>query len=197
MNVVVGYASRHGATRQIAERIAETLRTAGLDVQVGPVGSVDLAAGEAFVIGSAAYFGHWLKEATEFVQRHREVLAGHPVWLFSSGPLGDEATDAHGQDLRTSAEPKELAELREAVHLRDHRVFFGVLDPNSLRIRERMVRALPAGRQLLPEGDFRDWADIETWAEGIASDLTRGSSGSERPHDHTEGGPGNENPAAP
>jgi menaquinone-dependent protoporphyrinogen oxidase len=179
MNVVVGYASRHGATQQIAERLAETLGAAGLGVRIGPVGSVDLAAGEAFVIGSATYFGHWLKEATEFVHQHREVLAGAPVWLFSSGPLGDEATDAHGEDPRTSAEPKELAELREAVHPRDHRVFFGVLDPDSLRIRERMVRALPAGRQLLPEGDFRDWADIEAWAQGIASELTRGSSGSD------------------
>jgi menaquinone-dependent protoporphyrinogen oxidase len=178
MNVVVGYASRHGATGQIAERIAEVLRATGLDVRIGPVGSVELAGGEAYVIGSATYFGHWLREATELVQRHREVLAGSPVWLFSSGPLGREATDAQGQDLRTSAEPEELSELREAVHPRDHRVFFGVLDPSSLRMRERMVRALPAGRQLLPEGDFRDWADIDAWANRIASELTRGASGS-------------------
>jgi menaquinone-dependent protoporphyrinogen oxidase len=178
MTVVVGYASRHGATGQIAERIAEILRAAGLNVRIGPVGSVDLAGGEAYVLGSATYFGHWLAEATEFVRRHRAVLDGRPVWLFSSGPLGDETTDAQGQDLSTSAEPEELPELREAVHARDHRVFFGVLDPGSLRMRERMVRALPAGRQLLPEGDFRDWADIDAWAEGIASDLTRGSGAS-------------------
>lgn len=196
MDVIVGYASRHAATRQIAERIAETLRTAGLEVRIGPVGSLDPAGGAAYVIGSATYFGHWLKEATEFVRQHQQVLAAAPVWLFSSGPLGNEETDSQGRDLRTSAEPKELAELREAVRPRDHRVFFGVLDPRSLRMRERLVRALPAGRQLLPEGDFRDWDDISAWAEGIASELTREPRGSGAP-DRAGEGSGDELSAAP
>ena len=36
---------------------------------------------------------------------------------------------------------------------------------------ERSLSRLPAGRQLLPEGDFRDWADIDAWAEDIAVHL--------------------------
>jgi hypothetical protein len=31
-----------------------------------------------------------------------------------------------------------------------------------------MTRKMPAGRALLPEGDFRDWNDIEASAIGIA-----------------------------
>lgn len=31
-----------------------------------------------------------------------------------------------------------------------------------------MIRKMPAGRALLPEGDFRDWNDIEASAIGIA-----------------------------
>jgi menaquinone-dependent protoporphyrinogen oxidase len=30
---------------------------------------------------------------------------------------------------------------------------------------------MPAGRELLPEGDFRDWAEIESWAGEIAREL--------------------------
>lgn len=50
-------------------------------------------------------------------------------------------------------------------------MLLGALDPSKLGFRERAIRSLPAGRALLPEGDFRDWAEIEGWAAGIAQDL--------------------------
>jgi menaquinone-dependent protoporphyrinogen oxidase len=171
MRILVAYASQHGATQGIAERIAEQLTAAGVDATAQPVSAAgDLARYDAFVIGSAAYIGHWQKEATEFARRNQAVLAKRPTWLFSSGPLGTEPTDAQGRDQR-EAEPNEIAELREAIHPRDHRVFFGALDPRKLGFRDRAIRTLPAGRALLPEGDFRDWADIEAWAGGIADEL--------------------------
>jgi menaquinone-dependent protoporphyrinogen oxidase len=172
MNVLVAYASKHGATQGIAERIAEQLSAAGLEAHAQPVNAIGDPAGfDAFVIGSAAYIGHWQKEATEFVRRNQAVLAMRPTWLFISGPLGTEPTDAQGRDQRAAAEPNEIAELREAIHPRDHRVFFGALDPRKLGFRDRAIRTLPAGRALLPEGDFRDWADIEAWAGSIAHEL--------------------------
>jgi menaquinone-dependent protoporphyrinogen oxidase len=171
--ILVAYASKHGATREIAERIADTLRAAGQQVEARPVQAAgDLAGYDALVIGSAAYAGHWLKEASEFLRRNRTILAGRPVWLFSSGPLGTKATDAKGQDLRVAAEPKEIAELRQTLEPRDHRVFFGALDPGKLSFAERSLRKLPAARAMLPEGDFRDWTEIKTWASGIAHELT-------------------------
>ena len=128
----------------------------------------------AFVIGSAVYMGHRQKEAVQFVRRNRAVLAGRPGWLFSSGPLGTEPTDAEGQDL-TAAAPKEIAGFKEAIAPRGHQVFFGVLDPGRLGLGERALRKLPAGRALLPERDFRDWAQIEAWASGIARDSAPGT----------------------
>ncbi len=178
MNVLVGYASKYGATRGIAERLADRLRADGLAAQAQPVTTVsDLSGYGAFVIGSAAYLGHWLSDATAFVRRNGAVLASQPTWLFSSGPLGTETTDAKGRDVRLAAEPKEIAELRRAIHPRDHRVFFGALDPTTLGFRDRAMRALPAGRALFPEGDFRDWPDIDGWAAGIAVELTAAPAG--------------------
>ncbi len=172
MKILVAYASKHGATRGIAEHIAETLQAAGHTADARPVRAAGDPAGyDAIVIGSAAYFGRWLKEATAFVRSNHVTLAGRPVWLFSSGPLGTEATDAKGQDLRVAAEPKEIAEFRESIHPRDHRVFFGALNPRTLDLCDRLIRALPAGRKLLPEGDFRDWQEIEAWAEAIAAEI--------------------------
>jgi menaquinone-dependent protoporphyrinogen oxidase len=174
MSVLVAYASRHGATAGIAERIAERLRAAGLEAEARPVNAArDLTAYDAFVIGGAAYMFHWMKEATAFVRRNRVLLTSRPVWLFSSGPLGTAATDEQGQDLRVVSEPREIAELRAAVHPRDHRVFFGAFDRHmkTVGFTERLVMLMPAARAAFPEGDFRDWAEIEAWADGIASEL--------------------------
>jgi len=65
-------------------------------------------------------------------------------------------------------EPKEIAEFREAINPRDHRVFFGAFDRKKLGFKDRMVAMMPATRALFPEGDFRNWNDIETWAISIA-----------------------------
>ena len=77
MPVLVVYASKHGATREIAERVAQTMAAAGQQAQARPVTAAgDLTGYDAFVVGSAVYMGHWQKEAVEFVRRSRAVLAG-------------------------------------------------------------------------------------------------------------------------
>jgi len=161
MAVLVAYASKHGSTQGIAERIAEQLRQLGKEAEARPVGEVsDPGSYEAFVIGSAIYYGSWLKEAAEWVHQHQAVLAQHPVWLFSVGPLGTEVQDAEQQ-------PKEMTEFQQAIRPREQRIFFGALDYSHLSFAEWvMVKAVRA-----PEGDFRDWQVIEAWAASIARNL--------------------------
>lgn len=174
MRVLVAYASRHGATQGIAERIAETMRAAGLEAEALRVTAVkSLAEYDAFVVGSAAYMFHWEKGATNFVRHHRADIAAKPAWLFSSGPLGTEPLDAEGRDQKVAAIPKEIPELREAVGARDHRVFFGAYkrDRKRVGLAERFVALVPAARDALPDGDFRDWPEIEAWAAEIAAAL--------------------------
>jgi len=178
MRVLVVYASRYGATRGIAERIATTLSQHGLEVTLRPVKQAgDPADYDAAVIGSAAYYFRWMKQATDFVRRHRAALAERPVWLFSSGPLGTKTTDDQGRDLLTTTVPKEIAEFREAIHPRGHRVFFGVLDRDKLGLAHRLMLKLPVNRDnaIFPLGDFRNWKDIDAWAGKIAEELTGSS----------------------
>jgi menaquinone-dependent protoporphyrinogen oxidase len=177
MKVLVAYATRHGATRGIAERIAQTLEQSGLDVALQPVEAADaLDQYDAFVVGSAAYMGGWIDDATGFVRRNREALASRPVWLFSSGPVGSETVDAKGRDVIKASEPREFAEFAAAIRPVEERVFFGAYDPDSKpvglveRLGARFMR-LPAIREALPAGDFRDWPEIEAWAGGIAREL--------------------------
>jgi menaquinone-dependent protoporphyrinogen oxidase len=177
MKVLVAYASRHGATRGIAERIARTLEQGGLEVTIRPVGSTDaVAAYDAYVIGSAAYASHWIDDTTSFVRRNRAVLANHPVWLFSSGPVGTETIDAKGRDVLGAAGPQEFAEFARSIGPVDQRVFFGAYDPDAepIGLMERFgaqFTRIPAIRAALPAGDFRDWPQIDAWADGITRQL--------------------------
>ena len=177
MKVLVAYASRHGATRGIVERITETLERRGNEVTTQPADQVSAVVGyDAFIIGSAAYAGHWLKEATALVRQHRELLASRPVWLFSSGPIGTETVDAKGRDVVEASRPTEFSEFAETIHPRDERIFFGAFDPDAkpVGLMERFgapFMRVPAVRAAMPAGDFRDWPEIEAWAGEIALEL--------------------------
>ena len=177
MKVLVAYATRHGATRGIAERIARTLDERGLHVVLRPVASAAAAADyDAFVVGGAAYMSHWMEEATKFVRQNASVLASHPVWLFSSGPVGTESVDSKGRDVLEASVPLEFSEFATEVKPVGMRVFSGAYDPDAKpvglieRLGARFTR-LPAIREALPAGDFRDWPQIEAWADGIARQL--------------------------
>lgn len=174
MKVLVAYATRHGATAGIADRIAETLVRAGVASEARPVEEIEGLEGyDALVLGGAAYMFHWLKPAVRFARRHRAELAAMPVWLFSSGPLGNERLDADGNDMIETGQPKEFEELVAAIRPRGVQVFFGAYDPSApaIGLGERFVQHLPAAREALPAGDFRDWEAIEAWARGIAEEL--------------------------
>jgi menaquinone-dependent protoporphyrinogen oxidase len=174
MNVLVAYASRHGATQGIAERIAARLNHDGVVAEAAEVETIhDASTYDAVIVGSAAYMFHWLKAATRFVRRNRAILKARPVWIFSSGPLGTARIDAKGRDPRVASEPKDFAELRTWLQPRGERVFFGALDLSKppVGLAERFTRLMPAAANALPVGDFRDWPAIDAWADEIAAEL--------------------------
>lgn len=101
MTILVAVASKHGSTREIAQVIADELRTAHLAVDLQDAGAVgDIAGYDAVILGSAVYMGSWLPDAhSELAQRHHAALATLPVWVFSSGPLGTH--DSQPQMIRS------------------------------------------------------------------------------------------------
>lgn len=168
MNVLVTAATRHGATRELAERIAGVLGDDGLAVDLAEMDEVDDLRGyDAFVVGSAIYLGNWLKEARRFVDEHAEELRARPTWLFASGSIvGDPPVADDPNALRAG-----LAErLVEATNAREHKLFAGKLDVSALGLLEKAaVRGAHAA-----EGDHRDWGEVTRWATAIASALGAG-----------------------
>jgi menaquinone-dependent protoporphyrinogen oxidase len=165
MRVLVGYGSRFGSTRDIANRIAGAVRADGTDVDVCSVGEIPhLDRYGAVVFGSGVYDGSWTAEATEFMRRHAAVLARKPVWLFSVGSFGDRHPIVGGL---MKKEPKEISEFEHKLHPRDYRVFAGVIDLDHWPAWGRLLFKALGGHA----GDNRQWPDVDAWAEEIAHEV--------------------------
>ncbi|MET0956484.1 MAG: flavodoxin domain-containing protein [Cryobacterium sp.] len=184
MRVAVVCASHYGATRGIAEHLAEALVRSGADVAVfdaaEPPHAEAVAGFDAFVLGSAVYMGHWVRDAVSFVRRYQPTLLEHPVWLFSSGPLGPPATDEAGAQAADLI-PAEIGEFTKTVRPVGHQVFSGAIDPDKLSLPHRMIRKFPGAAEKIPAGDFRDWAAIDAWALDIAGSLGLGDRAQPQP----------------
>jgi menaquinone-dependent protoporphyrinogen oxidase len=163
--VLVAYASKYGATAEIAEKIGEVLRQAGLSADVRPADQVhDVSAYQAVILGSAVYIGRWRKQAGNFLKTHDQALTKMPVWLFSSGPTGegDPVELLKGWRIPGGLEP-----VADRIQPRDIAVFHGAVFPEKLNFIQRwMIKNVKS-----PTGDFRDWDAITAWAEGIAAEL--------------------------
>lgn len=163
--VLVAYASKYGATKEIAEKIGLVLKEAGLDADVLPAGRVEnMDPYQAVVLGSAVYIGGWRKEAARFLKTNEKMLAAKKVWLFSSGPtgLGDPVELVKGWRF-----PKGLQPVADRVRPVDIALFQGAAFPEKLSAIGRfMMKQVKA-----PLGDFRDWNAITVWAGAIAAKL--------------------------
>jgi menaquinone-dependent protoporphyrinogen oxidase len=161
VTILIAYASKYGATKEIAERIAQVLGREGMAVEVKEAESVSsLQSYAAVIMGSSVYFSNWLPEASELLESFQEKLATKPLWLFSSG-------------LAVIGEPKDwlfpetLQPLVKKIKPKDIVLFGGKVDAEQLTLDDWLIN--PSLR--VEAGDYRNWAEIEAWAQRIAHHL--------------------------
>lgn len=170
MNVLVGYATREGSTRGVAERVADVLAGQGYEARLRALGeAVDVGGFDAFVLGSAVHKGDWLPEAAAFLRANEAVLAAHPVWLFSVGL----ARVLGGRFEKAAKDPRAVAAELPVVRPREHRHLAGAVEPYHFPRVGRVVFRLVGGRW----GDHRDWAEIGMWSQHIADELREAGHG--------------------
>lgn len=170
MRVRIAYASDHGATKGVAERLAHVLNEHGLEVACGSVAEApDLGECDAVVIGSAVHNKAWLPPAKEFLMRNQVALRQRPTYLFSIGLPAELRRPLRGW--ATHQEERRLVrDLQVVARPMDHRLFSGVFERSDAGgAVGRLVYWAVSGHY----GDFRDWDAIDAWARAIAAALSR------------------------
>jgi menaquinone-dependent protoporphyrinogen oxidase len=155
--VLVGYVSKHGSTREVAEAVDAALREAGVRTALCEASRVHgLEEYDAVVLGAPIYMMRWDRTAQRFLRRHRQELEDKPLAVFALGPLHeDEAEWAKARSVLDGA--------LEATGVTPCavEVFGGRIDPTELHF--------PFSK--MPAEDARDWTAIAAWAAGLPERL--------------------------
>jgi menaquinone-dependent protoporphyrinogen oxidase len=158
--ILVAYASKAGATAEIAEAIAEEIRKADFDVDISEVSEVKSVDDyRAVVVGSAVYFDRWRKEAVQFLRRFKRALSSRPVWLFQDGPLEREFDES----MRPL--PRRVMFLADRLGMMGSVTFGG-------RLEEGQGGPVAHSIAKTYAGDYRDFDVIRRWAAKVAQTLT-------------------------
>ncbi len=151
-SVLVAYATKRGSTREVAEKVAATLRERGFEVELKAARKVKkIRRYDAVVIGGAFYSGRWHRDARRLLRRRRKLLRTKSVAVFGMGPRKDDKASFKRAARQLQ---RELAKA-PGVEPLAHAVFGGV---------DKKKRV-----------DLRDWDAIGAWAEGVGNGL--GSAG--------------------
>ena len=155
--VLVTWATRYGATEEVALVIAAELRRLGLTVDATPMRAVTVLHDyAALVLGFALYMSRIHGDARRFLAAHRDVLGHIPSTLFVLGPIHDEENErvvSAGQ-LR-----RQLARF-PWYHPVAQQIFGGKWDPATFGFPLKWIPAL----RMMPVSDARDWDAIRAWA---------------------------------
>ena len=160
-NILIGYATRYGATREIASHISNVLRSYGANTTLSAAEDIiSIRDYDAVIIGSAIYHNNWLPEANELIESQQEDLSNKPFWIFSDGPIQDMPPGQHWY-------PPNLKPLMTSIHPQDTALFAGKNNPDTLNINDWLTN--PDLRD--NPNDYRDWQDITRWTHNIAQYL--------------------------
>ena len=160
-SILLAYATSYGSTLEVAQTIAETLRSCGLEIDLQPAKQIKtLSEYSAVVLGAPLYMFRWHADAKKFLSRNHDTLASTPVSIFALGPFHNK------KDELTSAREQLDKELAKFSWLKPAavEVFVGKFDPASLRFPYSLIPAL----KNMPASDERDWEAIRAWAKEIA-----------------------------
>lgn len=170
MKVLVAYATAHGSTAEVAERISGALQKHGIHATSANVQEIASVEGyDAFILGTAVHAGTWLPDMTAFVKRTAPSIGQKPVYLWVNCI---RILEQYGYD--HVVEYYMVPEVLEGLNIREKTAFAGKLRLDEVDWNERWTLAARYDGTTWPsnfDGDFRDWEKISVWADKVAAEL--------------------------
>ena len=152
MKTIIYYASKHGATKEIAGRLAGLLENATIVNLCDPsIPSPEEA--ERVIVGGSVYIGKLRKEMKGFLIQHQTALVQRPLGLFLLGLDEKLSCDA----LQKEAPPELITAARRVDWLG------GVINPANCSLLERIVLRLVTGKS--GKVDTVEQARLEAFAD--------------------------------
>lgn len=157
--VLVVYASKYGSTGGVADAIGKELCSRNVAADVALIKNArNIGSYQGVVVGSAIYMGKWMSEAVDFVKKNRDTLRQMPVAYFLVCMTLASPTEDNRANVLSYVDPilKDVPEIKPF----GIGTFAGALDYNNLSwLYQKILKSKGT-----PEGDFRDWKTIRTWA---------------------------------
>ena len=192
--ILVAYGTKSGSTGEVAEAIGKAVREGGAMVDVCPARDVtEVSSYDAVIVGSPILYGKWHSEAARLLERHQEVLSQIPVVFFLTCLELTKTPEEKKRDMSIYVDPSlgrppraegkltffEKGHLLSAfldpmlkkvpqVKLFSVGVFRGKLDYSKLDfISSLVMKLIWLIYKRAPEGDFRNWEAIRSWAASL------------------------------
>jgi menaquinone-dependent protoporphyrinogen oxidase len=152
MRTLILYATKYGATKQIAEDIAGLMGDSVL-FDLKDARPPELDGFDRIIIGSSVYAGSIRKEAKAFLSKNAGALKDKTVGLFLSGMSGGEV-----EKVFTSNFPADVLAFSKA------RSFLGgIFDPKKAKTAERLIMKIA-----IKKSDYTSTVDNEKIKEFAA-----------------------------
>jgi menaquinone-dependent protoporphyrinogen oxidase len=169
--VLVLYASTHGHTGRIADRIGALLREQGVHASVRKVGqAVDLSEFDGVIVGASLHVGHHQKEIVEWLSAHHTALSERPSAFFSVSLTAADDTDEARASTRelidevldaTGWTPMSAVAFAGALQFREYNL--------PTRVLMRLIARHHGGEiDVHQDTDFTDWDAVERFAQEFA-----------------------------
>jgi menaquinone-dependent protoporphyrinogen oxidase len=197
-SILIVYGTKSGSTGGVAAAVGETLRELDATVDVHQVGNVsEVGSYDAVIVGSPVLYGKPHPAVVKFLERNQGALSRMPVAAFLTCLELTRTADENERGIPIYVDPSlgrrpadnERMSYFEKTHLMSGfvngllksapqvrpvsvAVFRGKLDYDGLDWISRLVMKLIwLIYRSAPEGDFRNWQAIRSWATTLPATL--------------------------
>ncbi len=170
-DVLLLFSTVDGHTRQICERMAQTLESDGLRATVQeltPGSDADLGAYDAVVIGASIRYGKHRPEVAKFIDVHRDSLESMPAAFFSVNAVARKPekrtpeTNVYVRKFLKSItwSPKHIGIFAGKIDYPR----YGFFDKHIIRL---IMRITKGPTDLSQSYEFTDWDEVDAFVKGI------------------------------